>query len=153
MLKALFLSALFAGSALTTAAYADSNGGSDVAAGDAAAGADQFKSCKACHGIVNGDETIVRGGRSGPDLFGVIGSTAGSAEGFRYSDSLVAAGEAGLVWTEELLAEFIMDPTGFLRTNLDDSSARSKMTYKLRSEGNDIAAYLASVSPEVESNY
>ena len=119
---------------------------------DAAAGEKAFKSCKACHGIVNGDEVIYKGGKTGPNLFGVIGRQAGSYEGFRYSKSLVAAGEAGLVWTEELLAEFIQDPKAFLRKYLDDPKAKSKMTFKARKGAEDIAAFLASVAPPAEGD-
>ena len=136
MLKSLFLTTFIATGALSTAAYA---------AGDAAAGEDTFKRCKSCHTIANGDEVIVRGGRTGPNLFGVIGRTAGTVEGFRYGDDIVAAGAAGLVWTEEALAEYVADPTGYLRTYLSDDSARAKMTFKLRSGGEDVAAYLASL--------
>jgi len=140
MLKALFLTTFVATGALSTAAYA---------AGDAAAGEDLFKRCKSCHGIVNGDEVIVRGGRTGPNLFGMIGMTAGTVEDFRYGDDIVAAGEAGLVWTEENVAEYVTDPTAYLRTFLGDDSARAKMTFKLRSGGEDVAAYLASLNPEM----
>jgi len=141
MLKALFLTTFVATGAFSTAAFAE---------GDAAAGEDTFKRCKSCHSIVNGDETIVRGGRTGPNLFGMIGQTAGTVEGFRYGDDIVAAGEAGLVWDEENLAEYVADPTAFLRTFLDDDSARAKMTFKLRSGGEDVAAYLASLAPMME---
>jgi len=141
MLKALFLTTFVATGALSTAAFAQ---------GDATAGESDFRSCKSCHTISNGDEVIMRGGRTGPNLFGIIGRPAGSFEGFRYGSSMTAAGEAGLVWTEALVAEFVSDPTAFLRTYLDDSGARSKMTFKARSGGEDLAAYLASVSPMME---
>jgi len=143
MLKALFLTTFVATSALSTAAYAD---------GDAAEGEDLFKRCKSCHGIVNGDETIVRGGRTGPNLYGIIGTAAGSVEGFRYGDDIVAAGEAGLVWDEENVAEYTADPTAFLRAFLEDDSARGKMTFKLRSGGEDVAAYLATFSEEIDDD-
>ena len=137
MLKALFLSTFVVSGAMTTAAYAE---------GDAAAGEDLFKRCKSCHAIANGDEVIVRGGRTGPNLFGIMGEPAGAVEGFRFGDSIVAAGEAGLVWDEENVAEYVADPTAFLRAYLNDDSARAKMTFKLRSGGEDVAAYLASLS-------
>ncbi len=140
MLKAVFLSTFAIAGAMTTAASAQ-----DVAAGESA-----FRSCKSCHSISNGDEVIVRGGRSGPDLYGVIGRQAGSVEGFRYGNSLIAAGEAGLVWDETTLAEFITDPTGYLRTYLEDPGARSNMSFKARSGAADIAAYLASLAPMME---
>ncbi|MGG7568385.1 c-type cytochrome [Rhodovulum sp. DZ06] len=115
-------------------------------AADAGAGEKTFKKCKSCHMIQNGDDTIFRGGKTGPNLYGIIGRTAGTVDGFRYGDDLVAAGEKGLVWTEENLAEYVADPKEFLRTYLDDGKAKSKMSYKLRKGGDDVAAYLASVA-------
>jgi len=141
MLKSLVLTTFIASGAMATAAFAE---------GDAAAGESVFNRCKSCHGIVDGDDVIVRGGRTGPNLFGVIGSTAGTVEGFRYGDAIVAAGEAGLVWTEETMAAYTADPSGYLRDFLDDASVRGKMTFKLRAGGEDVAAYLASLSPEME---
>ncbi len=120
-----------------------------LAEGDAAKGEQAFRQCKACHMIqAESGETIVRGGRTGPNLYGIIGRTAGTVDGFRYGASLVAAGEAGLVWSEESLVAFVEDPEAFLAAYLDDSGARSKMTYRLRKGGADIAAYLATFSAE-----
>ena len=143
MRKALFLTTFVATSALSTAAFAE---------GDAAAGEDLFKRCKSCHTIADGDDVIVRGGRTGPNLFGIVGNTAGTIEGFRYGDAIVAAGAGGLVWTEEAIAEYVADPTTFLRAALGDDTARSKMTFKLRSGGEDVAAYLASLSDEEDED-
>lgn len=123
----------------TTSAYA----------GDAVKGEKDFKKCKACHTIANGDDVIFKGGKTGPNLYGVIGRTAGAAEDFtKYGDDLVAAGAAGLVWTEELLVEYAKDPKGFLSAQLD-TAAKSKMSFKLK-DATNVAAYLASVGPEVE---
>lgn len=141
MLKFLAISTFVASGAMTGAAFAE---------GDAAAGETAFGKCKACHAITDGDTVIVRGGRTGPDLFGIIGTTAGAAEGFRYGDSTIAAGAAGLVWDVENVAEYVVDPTAYLRAFLGDTSARSKMTYRERRNGEDIAAYLASLSPAAE---
>ena len=117
-----------------------------AAAADAAAGEKLFARCKACHEISNGDEVIQRGGKTGPNLYGVIGRPAGSVEGFRYGPDLVAAGEKGLTWTEAELAEYVADPRAFLQAYLDDKSAKSSMTFKLNKGGEDVAAYLASVA-------
>ena len=130
--------------ALASPAYADSH-----AMGDADAGAKTFKKCKSCHMIANGDEVIEKGGRTGPNLYGVIGRQAGTAEGYKYKKDIVAAGEAGLVWDEVSLAEYIGDPSKFLREFLDNSKAKSGMRYKLKKGGADVAAYLARVGPEV----
>ncbi|ABG29861.1 cytochrome c551 [Roseobacter denitrificans] len=116
------------------------------AEGDIEAGEKAFNKCKSCHQIVSdAGEEIVKGGRTGPNLYGVLGRQAGTAD-FRYGDDLVAAGEAGLVWDADNFVEYVTDPRAFLRAYLDDSKAKSKMAYKLRSGGEDIAAYLASVS-------
>lgn len=131
--------ALLIASLAALPAYAD---------GDAAKGEKGFNKCKACHMIVADDGTeILKGGRTGPNLYGVIGRTAGSVEGYRYGADLIAAGEAGLVWDDETFVEFVADPRAFLRTALDDSKAKSKMAFRLRSGGEDILAYLISVGP------
>ncbi len=120
--------------------------------GDAAKGEKEFGKCKACHSIVDdAGEMIQRGGKIGPNLYNVIGRQAGSLEDFKYGDSIVAAGEAGLVWDQAAIAEYLKDPTDFLRSTLDDKKARSNMAFKLRKGGEDVAAYLASVSPDAEN--
>lgn len=119
---------------------------------DAAAGEKEFNKCKSCHMIVAADGTeIVKGGRTGPNLWNIIGRKAGTVEDFRYGDSLVAAGEAGLVWNEETFVAYVQDPKGFLEEYLGDSGARSKMSYRLRSGMEDVYAYLLTVSPDAET--
>ncbi|KUJ80161.1 c-type cytochrome [Ruegeria profundi] len=121
------------------------------AEGDAEEGAKNFNKCKACHVIVDdAGEEIVKGGKTGPNLYGVVGRTAGTYEGFNYSDAMVSAGEAGLVWEEADFATYVADPSKFLKEYLDDTSARGKMTFKLRKEDEvaNIWAYLASVGPQ-----
>jgi cytochrome c len=118
---------------------------------DAAAGERVWAQCRACHMIQDDDGTdIQRGGRTGPNLYNIIGSTAGTEEGFRYSAGMVAAGEAGLVWDEENIVAYLADPTAFLREYLDDNSVRGNMAFQLRREeqARDMAAYLATVSPD-----
>ena len=119
--------------------------------GDAEAGAKAFKKCKSCHMIVSDDgEVILKGGKSGPNLYGVVGRAAGSVEGFKYSKDLLAAGDAGLVWDEVLLTSWVKDPKAFLKDYLDNSKAKSKMSFKLKKGGENVAAYLASVGPVIE---
>ena len=118
------------------------------AAGDAAKGEREFNKCKACHMIQADDGTdIVKGGKTGPNLYGIIGKAAGAQDGFRYGASLAAAGEAGLVWDEENLAAYVQDPKAFLVEFTGDSGARSAMSFKLAKGAEDVAAYLASVAP------
>lgn len=120
-----------------------------LAEGDAAKGEKTFNKCKACHMIVSDSgETIVKGGRTGPNLYGVVGRTAGTYEDFRYGKAIVAAGEAGLVWDEESFIAYVEDPRTFLQETLDDKKAKSKMSFKLRKGGEDVFAYLKSVAEE-----
>ncbi|WP_343116844.1 cytochrome C [Ostreiculturibacter nitratireducens] len=133
----LLLSAALAAAALAGPALAD---------GDAAKGENEFKKCKACHEIVADDGTeIMKGGKTGPNLYGVIGRAVGSTD-FNYGDSIKAAGEQGLVWDEEMLVAYLADPKAWLQEVTGDAAAKSKMTFKLTKGGEDVAAYLASVA-------
>lgn len=115
-------------------------------AGDPAVGEQEWRQCRSCHMVVSpAGDTIQRGGRVGPNLYGIIGQPAGAVEGFRYSEALVAAGQNGLIWTEETFVAYIQDPTGFLRQFTGDGSIRSPMNYQARSGAADLFAYLASL--------
>ncbi|WP_375173631.1 c-type cytochrome [Pseudooceanicola sp.] len=116
-------------------------------AGDAAKGENIFKRCKSCHAITAHDGTaIVKGGKTGPDLYGIVGRGVAADEAFKYSESLAAAGAAGAVWDEASLAAYVADPGAWLKETLGDSSAKSKMTFKLKKGGEDLAAYLATLT-------
>jgi cytochrome c len=116
-------------------------------AGDPAAGEEAFKKCKACHSIIGADGTeIQKGGRTGPNLYGVIGRGVGADPDFSYGDSLAALGATGAVWDEASLAIYVANPNDYVKTALGDDSAKTKMSFKLASGGEDIAAYLASVA-------
>lgn len=136
MKKYLLIAAVSASSALFSAS---------VYAGDAAKGEDLFKKCSSCHTIGDGAENGV-----GPLLTGVVGRAAGSAEGYKYGKSLAAAGEAGLVWTEEELSGWLENPKKYLRAKLEDKKAKSKMSFKVKKEDEraDIIAYLATFTTE-----
>lgn len=117
------------------------------AAGDAAKGEKQFKKCKSCHMVVSPEgDVLFKGGKVGPNLYGVIGRAAGGVEGFKYGKDLAAAGEGGLIWDEENIVAYMADPKKFLQETLG-KKAKSKMTFRLKKNGEDVAAYLASVSP------
>ncbi|MCY3983462.1 MAG: cytochrome C [Roseovarius sp.] len=115
------------------------SGSAAFAEGDPAKGEKAFRKCKSCHLIASENEVFMKGGKTGPNLYGIIGSQAGSVEGFKYSKILVARGEEGLVWDEKSLAEYIQDPTKFL-------GKRSNMTFRLKKGSEDVAAYLATFS-------
>ena len=132
---------------MTAPVFAESN-----ATGDAAPGEVAFaRRCATCHMVVNesGETLAGRKSKTGPNLYGIAMHELAMVPDFRYSASMIAAGEADLVWTEENFVGYVMDPTGWLRTTLDDSGARSKMTFKLRKEDDarDIFAYLAALVP------
>ncbi len=116
-------------------------------AGDPEAGEAQWRQCRSCHMITAPDgDVIQRGGRVGPNLYGIIGQQAGAVDGFRYSAELVQAGNDGLVWDEESFVAYVEDPTGFIREFTGDSSARSPMNFQMRSGAEDMYAYLATFS-------
>ena len=118
-----------------------------VFAGDAEKGEESFKKCKSCHSIIGADgEAIVKGGKTGPNLFGIAGRAVASAEGFSYGDGILAAQAAGIIWDEENLTAYVSDPTAWLREVTEDDSVKSKMSFKLNKGADDIAAYLASLN-------
>jgi cytochrome c len=122
----------------------------EAASGDPEAGEKAFRQCKACHMIVDDEgNNIVRGGRVGPNLYGIVGRTAGSVEDFRYSGLLSAAGEQELAWDEESFVGYVQDPTGWLQEYTGEDG-RGKMSYQVRKEEDavNVWAYLASVGPD-----
>ncbi|NJM83433.1 MAG: cytochrome C [Tabrizicola sp.] len=113
-------------------------------AGDPAKGEADFKKCKSCHAIIGADGTeIVKGGKTGPNLFGIVGRQIGSYPDFKYGESIVAAGADGSVWDEAAIAAYLVDPAKWLKEKTGDDGAKSKMTFKLPKGGEDMAAYLA----------
>ena len=69
--------------------------------GDAANGEKVFNQCKTCHVAEKGVNRV------GPSLWGVVGRTAGSIEGFKYSP---ANKNSGLVWTPDQLFTYLESP-------------------------------------------
>jgi cytochrome c len=82
------------------------------AGGDPEQGKTVFKRCAACHRVGDGAKNAV-----GPVLNGVLGRTAGSVEGFKYSSALLEKHDEGLVWSQENLAAYLADPRGFIPGN------------------------------------
>ena len=120
--------------------------------GDVAKGEKEFGKCKSCHMVVAPDGTeIVKGGKTGPNLYGVMGRVAGSAD-FKFGQSIKDAGAKGLVWDAENFEDYVQDPAKFLSEYLSKADgkevkAKSSMTFKLKKGGEDIAAWLTSVAP------
>ena len=119
--------------------------GPAFAAGDATKGAEDFKRCKACHSIVAPDGTAIqKGGKTGPNLYGVIGRKAASSPDFKYGDAMAAIGAKGLIWDEALVTAYVTDPTAWLKAQTGDTKALAKMTFKMAKGAEDVSAYLAS---------
>lgn len=119
--------------------------------GDVEAGEREFRKCRACHMIQDADgNDIVKGGATGPNLWNIMGAPIAHEEDFRYGDGILAAREANpdFVWNEEEMAAYVTDPTAWVQEKSGDPSARSKMTFRLNRGQEDVAAYLASVSPD-----
>ncbi len=118
-----------------------------LAAGDPAKGEKEFGKCKSCHTVEAADGTvIVKGGKTGPNLYGVIGRAAAAAD-FKYGPGLKEAAEKGLVWDEAGFIDYVTDPTAFIKTFTGDDKAKSNMTFKMKKGAEDIAAWLISVAP------
>jgi cytochrome c len=113
-------------------------GGQALAEGDLAAGERNFRQCAACHQLDEGVHRV------GPSLHGVFGRPAGTAEGFNYSPDLVAAGEAGVVWNEETLFDYLENPVEFLKKVLDKGRVSTRMPNRFAREDfrRDLIAYL-----------
>ena len=95
-------------------------------AGDPARGEEIYGRCVACHSLTRN--------RTGPKHCGLFGRTAGTQEGYRYSQAMR---ESGIVWTEETLDAFLENPRAAV--------PRTKMGYagiKKDRDRADLIAYL-----------
>ena len=140
---------------ITSAALFGSSGTSfaqdEAKGGDPAKGEQIFKQCMTCHRIGPDAKNLV-----GPVLTGVIGRQSGTAPGFSYSDLNKHAGENGLVWTEDLIFQYLPDPNAFLKKFLTDkgkadlATGSTKMVFKLANEQQrkDVIAYVKTFSPD-----
>ena len=119
--------------------------------GDAAKGEQVFKQCMTCHRIGPDAKNLV-----GPVLSGVIGRQSGTYPGFAYSELNKDAGANGLVWSEDLIFQYLPDPNAFLKKFLTDkgkedlATGTTKMTFKLANEQQrkDVIAYIKTFSPD-----
>lgn len=110
-----------------------------AADGNAEAGAKVFNKCAVCHSIKDTAKKV------GPTLNGVVGRTAGTLEGFRYSKAMVDAGQGGLVWTEADLAEYVTAPKTKVPGN-----AMAFGGLKDPQDVADVVAYIKTFSPAAQ---
>ena len=78
-----------------------------LALGDMAHGEKVFKKCSACHMIVSDGKNMI-----GPNLWGVIGRTAGSVNDYKYSKAMVAYGKE---WTFEEMNSYLIKPQAYVK--------------------------------------
>ena len=116
--------------------------GSSLADGDAKLGEKVYKKyCFACHKAGDKARNLV-----GPVFNDLFGRTAGTVEGYKYSDAMRAAGENGVVWDEKTLREYLPKPRDFVKS--------TKMTFvglKKPEDIENLIAYLRQFSPDYVS--
>ena len=78
-----------------------------LALGDTAHGEKVFKKCSACHMIASGGKNMI-----GPNLWSVIGRTAGSVTDYKYSKAMVAYGKE---WTFEEMNSYLIKPQAYVK--------------------------------------
>ncbi len=81
---------------------------SAFADGDAEKGKKVYNKCKVCHSFELGKNG------QGPSLHGIFGRTAGTEEGFKFSDAMKAS---GIVWNEETIEAYVENPKTYIPKN------------------------------------
>ena len=75
--------------------------------GDLAHGEKVFKKCSACHLIASGGKNMI-----GPNLWNVIGRTAGSVSDYKYSKAMVAYAKQ---WSFEEMNSYLIKPQAYIK--------------------------------------
>ena len=78
-----------------------------LAMGDLGHGEKVFKKCSACHMIASGGKNMI-----GPNLWSVIGRTAGSVNDYKYSKAMIAYGKE---WTFEEMNSYLIKPQAYVK--------------------------------------
>ena len=78
-----------------------------LALGDLAHGEKVFKKSSACHMIASGGKNMI-----GPNLWGVIGRTAGSVSDYKYSKAMVAYAKQ---WNFEEMNGYLIKPQAYIK--------------------------------------
>ena len=78
-----------------------------LAMGDLAHGEKVFKKCSACHMIASGGKNMI-----GPNLWNVIGRTAGSVNDYKYSKAMVAYAKE---WSFEEMNSYLIKPQAYIK--------------------------------------
>lgn len=110
--------------------------GADVAKGEALA-----KACLACHSFEKGGANKI-----GPNLYGIVNNKKAHADGFPYSEKLVAMAADGDHWSYQNLNHFLWKPSAYVEG--------TKMTYpglKKTADRAAVIAYLRTLSDAPEA--
>ena len=78
-----------------------------LAMGDLAHGEKVFKKCSACHMIASDGKNMI-----GPNLWNVIGRTAGSVSDYKYSKAMVAYAKE---WSFEEMNSYLIKPQAYIK--------------------------------------
>ncbi len=78
-----------------------------LAMGDLTHGEKVFKKCSACHQIAAGGKNMI-----GPNLWGVIGRTAGVVDDYKYSKAMIAYGKE---WSFEEMNSYLIKPQAYIK--------------------------------------
>ena len=78
-----------------------------LAMGDLGHGEKVFKKCSACHQIAADGKNMI-----GPNLWGVIGRTAGSISDYKYSKAMIAYGKE---WSFEEMNSYLIKPQAYIK--------------------------------------
>jgi cytochrome c len=78
-----------------------------LAMGDLGHGEKVFKKCSACHMIASGGKNMI-----GPNLWSVIGRTAGSVNDYKYSKAMIAYGKE---WSFEEMNSYLIKPQAYIK--------------------------------------
>ena len=97
--------------------------------GDLDRGRKLYLQCRACHSLKENEPHKI-----GPNLFKIIGSTAGSMKGYNYSDAL---SKSEIVWTIENLDLWLEKPYEIIPGNKMVFSGMRK-----QEDRNDLIAYV-----------
>jgi len=109
----------------------------EASAQDVAAGEQSFKKCLPCHSVGEGAKNKV-----GPELNGLDGRKAGTAEGFNYTEGNK---NSGITWNESVFKDYIKDPRAKI--------PGTKMVFagiKNEEEVNNLWSYLKQFGPNGE---
>ena len=97
--------------------------------GDLERGRKLYLQCRACHSLKENEPHKI-----GPNLFKIIGSTAGTMKGYNYSDAL---SKSEIVWTKENLDLWLEKPYEIIPGNKMVFSGMRK-----QEDRNDLIAYV-----------